>query len=420
MDSFNLRRRRQMACPPARQQLSSRPLAEKRRLTRTGRSGDDSPGQCGRTWLSAFAIGALCLVTACGQPGAPQPPSLNLPVPVRDLSAVRTGNTVHLEWSVTDRTTDHTVPAEPIRTRLCRMEGTGPCELVTEQPTHLGKRESWDDLLPTEETQGTPQLLTYYIELQNHAHKSAGRSNPGYAADGKPLAQIVEPKASVLAQGVELQWPPSEWPEAPGTQRLVRIYRDLTSAAPATHTKSGTGRLAEKSPEPATQNLEVVLTPAPSPVEPGRALDASARFGETYTYQLQRVEKLTMNGHAVEILGPRSTPVSIATRDVFPPAAPQQLDAVADNSSHSIDLSWSPDSEPDLAGYYVYRSEKGSGEAKPGRISGPTPINVPSYRDTTASPGISYVYQVSAVDQSGNESQPSNDAEESLASQPKQ
>ena len=42
------------------------------------------------------ALGILSIISGCGTPGAPMPPSLKLPDPVTDLSALRTGNQVSL------------------------------------------------------------------------------------------------------------------------------------------------------------------------------------------------------------------------------------------------------------------------------------------------------------------------------------
>jgi fibronectin type 3 domain-containing protein len=77
---------------------------------------------------------------------------------------------------------------------------------------------------------------------------------------------------------------------------------------------------------------------------------------------------------------------------------------------HSIDLSWQPDTEPDLAGYVVYRSSDGTGWE---RISGPVPVNGPAYRDTTVEKNHVYRYAVSAIDQTGHESKRSSDARQS-------
>ena len=55
---------------------------------------------------SASGIMAALFVAGCGTPGAPQPPSLNLPDRVEDLAAVRTGVTVSLTWTMPKKNTD--------------------------------------------------------------------------------------------------------------------------------------------------------------------------------------------------------------------------------------------------------------------------------------------------------------------------
>ena len=105
-----------------------------------------------------------------------------------------------------------------------------------------------------------------------------------------------------------------------------------------------------------------------------------------------------------------SNMVDVETKDVFPPKPPQQVVAVA--TEGAVDLSWAANTELDLAGYIVYRSESG---AKPKRISpSGAPLIAPAFRDTSAMAGHTYRYSVSAVDTSGNESSWSSDAEETL------
>jgi len=102
--------------------------------------------------------------------------------------------------------------------------------------------------------------------------------------------------------------------------------------------------------------------------------------------------------------------VNVDTKDVFPPKPPQQVVAVA--TEGAVDLSWAANTEPDLAGYIVYRSDSGS---NPERISPPgAPLIAPAFRDTSAKAGHTYRYSVSAVDTNGNESSRSTDAEETL------
>jgi hypothetical protein len=84
--------------------------------------------------------------------------------------------------------------------------------------------------------------------------------------------------------------------------------------------------------------------------------------------------------------------------DTTAPAAPTGLTAQA--SATEVDLSWtgSTDSGSGIAGYRVYRN--GTLLARPG--------NTTSYADTQVSPGTTYSYWVTAVDNAGNESPASN------------
>jgi subtilisin family serine protease len=91
--------------------------------------------------------------------------------------------------------------------------------------------------------------------------------------------------------------------------------------------------------------------------------------------------------------------------DTTPPAAPTGLVATGGNGSVSLD--WNDNTEPDLAGYRVYRSTtSGSGYVE---IS--TGLVIASaYLDTSVSNGTTYYYVVRAADTSGNLSGNSNEA----------
>ena len=87
------------------------------------------------------------------------------------------------------------------------------------------------------------------------------------------------------------------------------------------------------------------------------------------------------------------------TADATPPAAPQNLVAAAGDGL--VSLSWAANSEPDLAGYNVYRD--GS------KVNGPL-VTAAAYVDTGLASGQTYAYTVTAVDFGGLESDPSNEA----------
>jgi fibronectin type 3 domain-containing protein len=74
---------------------------------------------------------------------------------------------------------------------------------------------------------------------------------------------------------------------------------------------------------------------------------------------------------------------------------------------HAVQLVWDAVEAADLAGYKIYRTE-GSGIEKLVAVATipmtPEPITATTFRDTTIHVGISYYYEVTSIDKSGNES----------------
>ena len=81
-----------------------------------------------------------------------------------------------------------------------------------------------------------------------------------------------------------------------------------------------------------------------------------------------------------------------------PPSTPTGLAARV--NTISIVLDWENNSEPDLAGYFVYRSTTSGG---PWTKVTATPISASAYTDTSAPVGPQVSYQVTAVDLAGHE-----------------
>ena len=135
------------------------------------------------------------IVTGCGAPAAPLPPTLNLPQPVRDLAASRSGNTVHLSFSVPQKTTDKLPVRGPMTAKLCRSLDAGPCQPAgTLAIAALEKSASMDDSLPAALTEGPPRLLTYKLSMLNRAEKSFGESGAAYAIAGAAPAPVAAPR----------------------------------------------------------------------------------------------------------------------------------------------------------------------------------------------------------------------------------
>ena len=340
----------------------------------------------------------------CGAPAAPQPPSLNLPTPVLNLSAVRIGNSVHLAWTMPTRTTDHIALQHPIKVQVCRALEQGDCANVGSLSLAAGKEGAYTDELPADLAQGPDRLLRYEVLLNNHAGKSAGPSNTAYSAAGVGPAALTGLTGQVRADGVLLGWQPVAEPGRAVSFRIERVQLDVPT--PQETPKSP---LAPTTPAAA----QTLVVHGKDGADPGHAIDSSALFNQRYRYTLERVATVAVSGQTVEVQGLPSETIPVATTDIFPPAVPQGLVAVADAAAGAIDLSWSPDTESDLAAYRVYRREV-QGNLAAQRIASAGVET--SYRDTGVQPGHTYAYSLSAVDQSGNESKRSQEVEETLPS----
>lgn len=361
--------------------------------------------RCPRLTAAGIAAALIIALAGCGTPGAPQPPSLNLPDRVTDLSATRAGNHVSLTWTMPKRNTDKLPLKANVDVRICRQEEAGTCISAGELQLPPGASGSMTEDLPPALASGTPRALTYFVELRNHNARSAGMSNPAVVLAGEAPGPVTGLAAELRKQGILLHWTSGEDKAA-----AIRLHRRLlTPAAPKPH-----GGLLTAPAEPIEQNLivEPMFTSAPK-----HALDQGITLGQAYEYRAQRVVRVAVNGANIELDGELSPPLRVEASDIFPPSIPIGLAAVAvaadpaANHEASIDLSWQANTEPDVAGYEVYRRED---QTPWQRISGDQPVVGPAFHDEHVLAGHTYRYGVSAVDKSGHESGRSEEATETV------
>jgi hypothetical protein len=357
-------------------------------------------GQC--RLAAALAASTIAALAGCGTPGSPQPPSLNLPDRVTDLSAVRAGDRVTITWTNPKRNTDKLPLKTNVGVRVCRKEGTGECVTAGQLQLAPGADGSFTDTLPAALAGGSPRALSYFVELKNRNGRSAGLSDAAAVLAGQAPAPVDGLAAEVRKDGIVLRWNPDT------ADAAVRLRRTLLTPIAA---KPHAGPLA-----PPAEAIEQDLI-VESGVHGGRTLDQQITFGQTYEYRAQRVIRVPVEGQTVELAGEMSAPIRIEAVDVFPPAIPSGLAAVAtapdaaSGTPASIDLSWQPGTEADLAGYEVYRRE----DVTPWqRISGEQPVAGPAFHDAHVLAGHTYTYGVSAVDQRGHESGRSAEAQETV------
>jgi hypothetical protein len=118
--------------------------------------------------------------------------------------------------------------------------------------------------------------------------------------------------------------------------------------------------------------------------------DTSTEFGKPYSYQMQSLVDVGDHKYAESDL---TAPQDITPIDVFPPAVPTGLRA--DAAPGSIELVWDRNTEPDLAGYRIYRS---TGDGLFEKLAEANEI--PNYSDRAVEHGKTYRYAITSFDRS--------------------
>jgi predicted phage tail protein len=255
-----------------------------------------------------------------------------------------------------------------------------------------------DALKPEDFSQHPSRIAIYAVRTRTSQKKESAPSNIA-ALRIYPLPDPIDDlKAEVTHSGIQLT-------ETPPTKTLVgpappifsyRIFRAESQSTATTQAPSARPAAAQTTQAtPGAPMIKIAETQSPN------YLDAQIQFGNTYTYSVRTVAQL--DGHELESAD--SNRITILARDTFPPAAPQRLVVVfvpsqAGEPAH-LELSWAISPETDLAGYNVYQSDQVGVQ---GTRLNTELLPTPAFQDMNAVPGRTYLYSVTAVDRSGNES----------------
>jgi len=212
-------------------------------------------------------------------PGTPLPPSLNLPVQVNDLAAVRTGERIRLTWTMPTKSTDKLLLKEDVQVHVCReLPNAKDCVPVGNLIKKPGERVDVGQELPEELATGVPRPLTYYVELLNKNGKSAGLSNPGVVAAGEAPGAVEGLDAQIQKIGVVLHWKAAlDGPQASAIRLQRKLLTPAAAPAQSPAAKTAADALAP-APQPAEQNL---LVEVKDRAQVG-AIDKDIQFGQTY------------------------------------------------------------------------------------------------------------------------------------------
>ena len=384
-----------------------------------------------------MAAAAISLFTGCGTPGAPQPPSLQLPQVPQDLAAVRKGQRVILTWTTPRNTTDGQLLRHAASTRICRSPAYAsptlriidecgnpagelpPGALVDNKSSGKSAPQSTYVDSPPENafTSSTPQWATYAIESANSRGRSAGLSNQVKVSLAPALTAPQNLRASVTGDGIIISWSGgAAIPESAQYQFRYRVDRRLKPGSPpAPGTPPTKDQPRGKSTARNSGNFLAVGELPPNQQGEYSLVDKSFEWEQDYEYKVSAVTSVLDQGKAIaEIEGDDSNVLGVSAHDVFSPSIPAGVEAVfsgiPDPQKRFVDLSWTPNSEPDLAGYNVYRRQ---GAAPLEKIN-PELVKAPAFRDAGVQPGTTYFYSVSAVDVRNNESGKSPETSEQV------
>jgi len=322
----------------------------------------------------AAAVAALLLNTGCGYIGGTQVPLANVPTPPRDIAAIQRGATIIAHFMAPDLTTE----GYPIKGVLKLDLRAGPAPAIWNESAWAAQAQRFDPtrttkLPPPKPDLPTQQLVEYQFPATAWTSQEIIVAARAIGSNGKasnwstlftlpvraPLAKPEQLTATPLANGIRLTWR--------GAGEHFRVMRRT---------------------EGSDSFADLATTTAPE------YLDASAEFGKTYAYQVLAFAAVAPQKEAQSDLSDETTKLY---KDEFPPAAPAGL--IATPSPATVELSWDSNTEPDLAGYRVYRSIDGGAFAKVADVN-----EIPAYSDHAVERGKTYRYAVTAMDKSGNES----------------
>ena len=351
-----------------------------------------------------IVILAIFGTLGCGTQGAPLPPSANVPKAVTDLQAARKGDVVTLTWTAPVETTDGALVHRSGKMIVRRSvtdnavpavigQVPQPSARKSQQAQTESVKDSLTDLLRT----SSSDFATYSVEAVTDSGKSAGQSNQVAVPLAPTAATPKQVQLKVVPEGVSISWTQA-WPPQQqsrlGVQYVYRIMRRLVGS----------------------NQPPVMVKQLNAGGEAAMVIDGSIEWEKQYQYWVTPVT-LWQKGDQQkgEVEGEDSPVETVLTHDVFPPAVPAGLQAVFSQAGDrsSIDLTWTPNTDRDLAGYNVYRHTE---NAQPVKINRDL-VKTPAFRDANVQPGTKYFYSVSAVDLRNNESGKSAEASETVPSQ---
>ena len=339
----------------------------------------------------------MLALTGCGKRRPPQPPIERVPQRTEELTGAQRGNRITLSWPAPRRNAPDGSVQSIRRIDVYRLAEsvTAPLPLTeeefAEQATLIGSvdyetiRTAGDTLSYTDtlELAGEPARLRYAVRYVNAEGQRASFSNFLLI---EPAARIAQPPTNLAAQesetAINLSWQPPA-ANIDGSTPVNLLGYNVYRISPA-----------------ATEQEAAPLNSAP--VSEASFADKNFRVGEQYNYFVRSVS-LGTGGQQVESLS--SNRIAVAPRDVYAPSAPTSVTIAAAPGRLSIFFPANP--ETDVAGYNIYRSLDSTLPKESWAKLNAELLTRTTFQDDNVETGKKYYYYLTAVDNAGNASPPS-------------
>jgi hypothetical protein len=300
----------------------------------------------------AFGLFLLLLLSACGKEAAPLPPFIRIPEAVKDLKAVQAGHTLILTWTNPAKNIDSSAATNLAHVQI-RSDGAPIATLGVSAP---GQPQSHSISLGSV----PDDRRTFTVVVDTTQGKRSGVSNAVSITPVEVPGKVSGLHAIVDQRRIMLQW-----------------------SKPVDHPELADGYIVTRTDMPSEPQVVSETDYEDNQYQPGKVV----------TYEVTAIRRLAEN--TVPGIGPEALTVSI--EDQTPPQVPAGLDVV--RSETGAYLTWNPNSETDLAGYRIFRSDRVNGDFRPisDHVISTNAFFDPSYRS-------GQYYRVSAIDEFGNES----------------
>lgn len=349
--------------------------------------------------IAAFAVAGT---TACGVRKAPRPPARRAPQ-IAEVSAIQRGTAVHLSIALPTAARSSDKGPSPVRAdiyRLVRAQGRGGGLTDSEFATK-SSLVGYIDL--ASDTSRNGDVLTYRDTDVDFVRQ---RVSIAYAvrlvtSDGQRLpfssVAVVVPETAIAGAPKAL--------EPTVSQNHILVIWNL----PASDLAGGqaSGILGYNIYREDVANAKSLLNKTPVPGTEYQ--DSDFRFGTEYRYTIRTV---TLIAGDRQVESDDSNVMAVKPVDTFAPAPPSAITVAA--SPRTISLFFASNLEKDVAGYRIYRSDNPDTPLAEWTERTTMILKKTTFVDDSVEAGKTYYYFVVAVDDAGNQSQPSSVASETV------